>query len=257
MSDTKQVLIKARSLTQEFFVGNETITPLKNVSVDIQENSFNIIYGPSGSGKSSLLNAMAGLQNPTAGTVEFQGRDIYKLTPDELAHFRANHIGIIYQDNYWVKSLSVVENVCLPLYFIGYSRKVAYPIAMQALERVSMTGYAKKPPFVLSLGEQQRVAAARALVNNPLFIIADEPTGNLDRKNGDHIMDLLQRCKTEFKCTVVLVTHNLEYLPIADSLFQMQDGVISQVKSGEVESAAEELLKDIRNRIDRFKEVKK
>lgn len=256
MSEEKNTLIEVNGLTQEFEVGTERITPLKDVNIGIKENSFNIVFGPSGSGKSTLLNAISGLQKPTQGTITFQDQNIYELTPDELAHFRANRIGIIYQDNYWVKSLNVIENVCLPLYFLGYNRKVAYPIAMQALERVSMAAYAKKPPIVLSLGEQQRVAAARALVNNPLFIIADEPTGNLDRKNGDNIMDLLQRCKTEFKCTIILVTHNLEYLPMADSLFHMQDGGVVQIQSTEVQSATDELLNDIRARIERFKGAK-
>ena len=256
MSQEKNTLIQVKGLTQEFEVGTERIAPLKDVNIGINENSFNIVFGPSGSGKSTLLNAISGLQKPTQGTITFQNQNIYELSADELAHFRANRIGIIYQDNYWVKSLNVIENVCLPLYFLGYNRKVAYPIAMQALERVSMTSYAKKPPIVLSLGEQQRVAAARALVNNPLFIIADEPTGNLDRKNGDNIMELLQRCKTEFKCTIILVTHNLEYLPMADSLFHMQDGGVAQIQSTEVQSATDELLNDIRARIERFKGAK-
>lgn len=251
----KKTLIKVSNLTQEFEVGSEVVTPIRNVSIDIEENSFNIVFGPSGSGKSTLLNAISGLQKPSQGTVSFQGRDIYRMTSNELAHFRANHIGIVYQDNYWVKSLSVIENVCLPLYFLGYNRRASYKIAMQALERVSMEKYAKKPPFVLSLGEQQRVAVARALVTSPLFVIADEPTGNLDHKNGDFIMDLLQRCKSEFKCTVILVTHNLEYLSMCDRLFHMQDGGVAQLGSSDAQSATEELFDDIRKRIAKFKKV--
>lgn len=248
-----ETLIKINNITQSFTINKETITPLRNITLNIDANTFNIIFGPSGSGKSTLLNALAGLQAPTAGTVMFQNNDIYKLSADGLANFRANRLGIIYQDNYWIKSLNVVENVAMQLAFLGYKRPVANKMAMDALERLNMGSYAKKTPLVLSLGEQQRVAAARAIANNPLFVIADEPTGNLDSANGDVIMDLLLKCQNDFKCTIILVTHNLEYLPLADKLLHIMDGKLQDIQTKSFVATTETLLKD---RIDRFTKVK-
>lgn len=243
------VNIKATDIEQEFVVGDTVIKPLQKVSFEITENSFNIIYGPSGSGKSTLLNVLTGLQKPTSGQVLFEGQDVYAFKPDELARFRANRIGIVYQSNYWVKSLSVIENVAMPLYFLGYSRSQAAKVALVALERVGMGEYAKKHPILLSGGEQQRVATARALVGDPLFIIADEPTGSLDSKNGDMIMKLLQNCQTEFKRTVILVTHNMEYLPLADHLLHIQDGNIEEMRGGSIQETAQGLLDDMKTRL--------
>ena len=199
---------------------------------------------------------LTGLQKPSSGKVLFEGRDVYELSPDELAHFRANRIGIVYQTNYWVKSLTVLENVSMPLYFLGYSRSAAGKIAQSALERVGMGEYAKKYPSLLSGGEQQRVAMARALVNDPLFIIADEPTGSLDSKNGDMIMGLLQNCQTEFKRTVILVTHNMEYLPLADHLLHIQDGTLEQMQDESIQRTAENLLNEMKNRLNTMSTAK-
>ncbi len=244
------VLIQATDIQQDFKVGDEVITPLKRANFEITENSFNIIYGPSGSGKSTLLNVLTGLQKPTGGKVLFEDRELYSLKPDELAHFRASRIGIVYQTNYWVKSLNVIENVSMPLYFMGYSRTKAAKIAQIALERVNMTQYAKKMPILLSGGEQQRVAMARALVNDPLFVIADEPTGSLDSKNGDMIMQLLQSCQSEFKRTVILVTHNMEYLPLADRLLHIEDGEVREMSSGSIGTTTNTMIEEMRNRIN-------
>jgi ABC-type lipoprotein export system ATPase subunit len=250
------VLVKARNVHQEFQVGDELITPLRDVSFDIGANSFNIIYGPSGSGKSTLLNVLTGLQKPTKGSVLFEGRDVYNLSSDDLAHFRANRIGIVYQTNYWVKSLTVLENVAMSLYFTGYSKSDAAKIALQALDQVSMVSYAKKYPVLLSGGEQQRVAMARALASNPLFIIADEPTGSLDSKSGDMIMDQLRVCQSELKRTVILVTHNMEYLPLADHLLHIEDGSVKEMQHESIKKTTDELMKEMRVRIDRLARIK-
>lgn len=249
----EHTLITLKGVTQTFQVGKNIITPLKNIDLAIKANTFNIIFGPSGSGKSTLLNAISGLQQPTQGSVLFQDQDLYKLSSDELAHFRANRVGIIYQDNYWIKSLNVVDNVAMQLGFLGYKYQVARKMALDALARVGMQSYAEKMPAMLSLGEQQRAAAARAVANSPLVIIADEPTGNLDTENGDHIMDLLLKCQNEFKCTIILVTHNLEYLPLADKLLHMQDGALEDIQAKSFVNTTEALLKD---RITRFEKVK-
>lgn len=248
--------IRASDIEQFFVTGEETINPLKTASFEIAPNSFTIIYGPSGSGKSTLLNVLTGLQSPSKGTVLFNGQNIYQLTPNELAYFRANQVGIVYQNNYWVNSLNVIENISMPLYFLGYSRLKAAKVAAKALERTNMSGYAKKMPQLLSGGEQQRVAVARAIVNSPPFVVADEPTGSLDSQNGDRIMKLLEGCQEEFGQTVILVTHNMEYLPLADNLLHIQDGIVQQMQHGSIHETTNRMIADMQDRINELAEAK-
>lgn len=251
-----QNIVSLKNVDQSFVVGEETIDVLHDISFELQANTFNVIYGPSGSGKSTLLNILSGLQRPTKGTVVFGGSKLYELSPNDLAAFRANQIGIVYQQNYWVKSLTALENVSLPMYFLGYSKSSAAKIAQNALEQVGMGSYGKKEPGMLSGGEQQRIAMARAIVNNPLFIIADEPTGSLDSKNGDMIMNLLQECQTVLKRTIILVTHNMEYLPLADKLLHIQDGHVTEQQDESINKTATELLDQMKERIDRLSKAK-
>jgi ABC-type lipoprotein export system ATPase subunit len=250
-------VIVLKGVHQEFKAGDETITPLKNISFDIKENSFNIIYGPSGSGKSTLLNVLTGLQKPSSGTVEVEGRNMYELSRDELAHFRANRLGFVYQDNYWVKSLNVLDNVAMSLYFMGYNREKAAKLALDALKLVQMERYAKTFPALLSGGEQQRIAMARALVTDPLFLVADEPTGSLDSKNGEMIIRLLRDFQSKLKHTIILVTHNMEYLPLADQILHIEDGAIQRAVDGDVQKIADDLLKDMKVRINRLASERK
>lgn len=246
-------VIAAHDVSQTFSIGDETFTVLNKVSFEMKDQSFNIIYGPSGSGKSTLLNILTGLQAPSTGDISVFGRDMYSLEPDELAHFRAHEIGIVYQQNYWVKSLNVIENVSMPLYASGYQRHEAVSKARDALLLVGMDGYEKKHPALLSGGEQQRIALARALVNNPKIIIADEPTGSLDSKNGDMVMSLLRKFQKELGRTIVLVTHNMEYLPYADHLLNIQDGVVTRTTDGAgIRKIATDLIRGIKQRIERM-----
>lgn len=250
---SKRTIVDIKGVSQSFHVGEETIDVLKNIDFQLEEQTFNIIYGPSGSGKSTLLNILTGLQKPTTGHVQFDGKALYELKPDELAYFRANEIGIVYQQNFWVKSLNVIENVSMPLYFSGYTRSDATKKALKALGEVGMENYAKKYPTLLSGGEQQRVAMARALVNDPLFIIADEPTGSLDSKNGDMIMSLLQKCQNELGRTIILVTHNMEYIPLADHLLHIQDGSVTRTtRDADIRTIADDLLREMKTRVDRI-----
>lgn len=244
-----RVIIKATNITQQFTIGDEVITPIKDASFELLESSFNIIYGQSGSGKSTLLNVLTGLQRPTEGTVLFDDREVYNLTPDELAFFRATRLGIVYQTNYWVKSLNVIENVSLPLFFLGYTRARAAEVAQFALEQVEMGSYAKKYPVLLSGGEQQRIAMARAIASSPLYIIADEPTGSLDTGNGSKIMDLLRSAQRDSGRTVVLVTHNIEYLPYADHLLHIKDGHVEMLKHESIAKATNALFEEMAQRV--------
>ncbi len=237
-------------------VGEEKVSVLKRADFDLYNNSFNIIYGQSGSGKSTLLNILTGLQKPSAGEVNFEGENVYKLSANDLAYFRANRIGIVYQQNFWVKSLNVIDNISIPLYFLGHSRGMAAKKAMAALERINMQGYAKKYPVMLSGGEQQRIALARAIVNDPLFIIADEPTGSLDSNTGDMIMDLLYDMQTQEGRTIILVTHNMEYLPFADHLLHISDGVVEEIAEHNIKDATDVLVHNMRDRITRLSKAK-
>src|SRR5690606_21143894 len=189
--NSQKALIDAFGVTKSFKVGDREIVGIAQATFSVADGSFTIIYGPSGSGKTTLLNILTGLDQPTKGKVLYEGSNIYDLSEAELAHFRARTMGIVYQTSYWVKSLNVLENVALPLYFLGYDKSNAEREAMESLRRVGLERYAETLPVLLSGGEQQRVSMARALVANPNYIVADEPTGNLDSANGDKIMELL------------------------------------------------------------------
>ncbi len=249
-------IVKVDNIEQSFKVGEETVRVLHQSSFTIQPSSFNIIFGRSGSGKSTLLNVLSGIQSPTAGTVFFEGRDIYKYNPEQRAYFRAKRIGVVYQSNYWVHSLNVIENVSIPLLFLGYTRSAAAKTAMDALQRVDMATFAKKSPLLLSGGEQQRVAIARAIVADPQFIIADEPTGSLDSRNGDMVMALLRSYNTDLKKNVILVTHNMEYLPLADQLIHIVDGHCQQMVNDDIKKTTKELFDEMKHRVERLARVK-
>lgn len=245
-------LIQVSHLTKNVKVGNNTLTLLKDINFQILDGSFTIIYGPSGSGKSTLLNAIMGLDRPSSGSVVYEGKDLYKMNSSQLAYFRAYSMGIVQQTDHWVKSLNVIDNVALPLEFVGIKRQAALDAARTSLERVGLASYATKFPRVLSGGEQQRVAMARALVNNPSYIIADEPTGNLDSKNGDDLIRLLRYMNKSFQRTIVLVTHNIEYLSIADQILMIEDGLLTEMKKSSIDHITEKILKDTKERIIRW-----
>jgi len=248
----QQALFVGDNISLEFDVGDERVVAIAPTSITIPQGKITVIYGPSGSGKSSLLNVLSGLQKPTAGKLLYKGLDVYEQSQDELAYFRATELGIVYQSNYWVKSLSVVENVSLPQYFLGINKKSANAMAKLALERVKMEVHSAKSPVLLSGGEQQRIAMARAIVNDSAIIIADEPTGNLDSKNGDMIIELLIELQEVSGKTVILVTHNMEYLHVAHHLIRVQDGHINEIETTDIPKTVKAMLKETQARMDRL-----
>jgi putative ABC transport system ATP-binding protein len=196
--------------------------------LDIPRGHFVAVVGPSGSGKSTLLGLIAGLDAPTAGSVIIDGVDITKLGEDALARLRGEKIGFVFQFFHLIPSLTAYENVAVPLEIAGSSN--AQSTARALLKEVDLTDRAHHYPSQLSGGEQQRVALARALANDPLIVLADEPTGNLDSTNGRLIMDLLRRIHSTRGTTVVLVTHDAELAALADARLVLRDGrVVEQV----------------------------
>ncbi len=248
-------LFSVNNLTLEFEVGEQHVIAVNNATVSIPDKKITIIYGASGSGKSSLLNVISGLQPPSRGKLLYRGNNIYNQSANELAFFRAHELGIVYQTNYWVKSLTVLENVALPLYFLGYTKADAHKHAKDALSRVGMSKYISKLPVLLSGGEQQRIAMARAIASNPPVIIADEPTGNLDSINGDKIIDLLRQLNRDEGKTVILVTHNMEYISMAHHLLEIEDGQVTEIDKENIAKTVKVMLGDAQKRITKHMEA--
>lgn len=222
--------ILVENINKQFTVGMQELHILKNINFSINDSEFVIIVGPSGSGKSTLLHTLLGLEVPTTGAVKFYGKDIYQgLTDDDRALFRKKHIGMIYQQPNWIKAFSVVENVAFPLLLLGMEKTTALTRAIEMLNRINMSKWAHYRPTELSGGQQQRISLARALINNPYVIVADEPTGNLDFESGQMVMELLSGLHKQQRKTVIMVTHDLEYLDYATKAIQILDGEVVQV----------------------------
>ncbi len=208
--------------------GKHQIIASNNISCSIQQGEFVAIVGKSGSGKSTLLHLLAGLDQATSGQILFRGTDISRYSSNEFADYRLKHIGIIFQSFNLIFSKSALENVMLPLIFAGDSKSSRLQKAKAALERVGLSHRLDHKVNELSGGEAQRVAIARALVNNPEMILADEPTGNLDSKTTEEILDILLRLKDNGK-TIIMITHDQEIADkVADRILTIKDGVLSE-----------------------------
>lgn len=226
---------------------SEPVEAIKGVSFDICATDFVIVYGPSGCGKSTLLHCLIGLEPSTSGQIVVRGCDITKLSEEERSFMRADKFGMVYQQPYWVKSLNVWENVALPLLIAGENEKKARLKAIKALEEVEMAKYFLKNPVRLSGGQQQRVGMARALVNDPWIIIADEPTGNLDTASAQRVIEVLKSLNHDKHRTIIMVTHNLSYLPLANKKIAMLDGRIEGVNMVKLEDEIKKELKEFEN----------
>ena len=201
-------IIEMRAVSKVFFRGNDPVEVLNNLNLDIPEGSFEALMGPSGSGKSTLLNLIAGLDQPTSGTAKVAGQDITRMSDSELARFRSRTMGFIFQAYNLLPVLTALENVELPLLLVGLSSAERKKRAETALRIVGLEDRMGHYPRQLSGGQEQRVTIARAIVNDPTIIVADEPTGDLDRKSAEDVLALLERLNTEFKKTILMVTHD-------------------------------------------------
>ncbi len=227
MSNT---LITIRGLQKEFHLGHTNVHALRNVSLEIFRGEYLSIMGPSGSGKSTLFNMIGALDRPTGGEIRVAGLDLTSLSPRQLAFFRGNHIGYIFQAYNLLAAYDAVENTAMPLVFSGLSANEAAGRAVAMLQRVGLGERLHHRPDELSGGQQQRVAIARALVNRPTIILADEPTGNLDLQTGEEIITLLKELSLEDGLTVITATHDHKMLAVSDRIVWIRDGAIDKVE---------------------------
>jgi putative ABC transport system ATP-binding protein len=233
-------IFEVDSLKKSFKVGNQMVEVLKGIDFSMEMEEFLIIFGPSGCGKSTLLHAMLGLEIPTSGTVKFLGKNLYENNEDQRAEVRKQKVGMVYQQPYWIKSLNVVENVAFPLMILGKDKAKAAKDAEYYLDLVGMADWRSYYPTELSSGQQQKVSLARALINDPEVVVTDEPTGNLDTKSGEELMKIVAKINNEENKTVIMVTHDLEYLTFATRLLHMVDGKVDKEYSGNIDK--EEIL---------------
>lgn len=223
---TPNSIISIEQVNKTFLVKTQAVPVLRGVSMSINSGDFVILFGPSGCGKSTLLHIVLGLEEPTSGHIQVLGKSLYEqLDEDGRSELRKHYIGMIYQQPNWIKALTVRENVMFGLRLNGLAAVEAGTRADQALSLVGMQEWQHYIPTELSSGQQQKVALARAIVTDPDFIIADEPTGNLDFESGQELMRLISDLNTKGK-TILMVTHDLEYLSYASRAVQMFNGQI-------------------------------
>jgi len=219
-------LIELLDVTKSYRKGDQPVTPLANLDLTVEDGEFVALMGPSGSGKTTLLNLIAGIDQPTSGRVLVGGTDIAKLSRSQLAKWRAHHVGYIFQLYHLVPVLTAYENVELPLLLHGLSRKERQQRVNTALEAVGLSDRYDHYPRQLSGGQEQRVAIARALVTDPTIIVADEPTGDLDKQSAGATLALLQRLNEELGKTLVMVTHDPHAAEAAGRTIHLEKGVI-------------------------------
>lgn len=217
-------MIQLKNITKIVRSGVEDLTILDDVSLEIPDGEFIAVTGASGSGKSTLLGLIAGLDAPTAGEILIDGEPITTMNEDALARLRSEKIGFVFQSFHLIPSLTAFENVLVPMEIAGF--KNAKETAQKLLEDVELTNRGHHYPSELSGGEQQRIAIARAFANQPKILLADEPTGNLDSRNGAHIFDLMTRLHDDNQTTLVLVTHDHELANRAHRQIRLRDGKV-------------------------------
>lgn len=217
-------ILKVENLTKIYGKGTTKVVAVDNVSFTVEKGEFVAIVGASGSGKSTLLHLIGGVDKPTQGKVIIDGKDIYSFNEDKLAIFRRRQVGLIYQFYNLIPILNVVENITLPLDLDN--RKTNKKYLEDLLKLLGIEKRRNHLPNELSGGEQQRTSIARALITNPTLILADEPTGNLDSKSSEEIVELLIKTNKEYKQTIIMITHNMEIAKCADRILKIEDGKI-------------------------------
>ena len=230
MEKTREPAIQVKNIYKIFRVGNEKVRALNGVDLTIYKGEFCAIVGTSGSGKSTMLNMLAGLEKPTKGEVIVAGEHLEKMNENQLVKFRREHVGFIFQSFNLLGTMNAIENVALPLTFRGVDKKIREAKAVEMLELVGLSKHMKHRPNEMSGGQQQRVGVARALVLDPEIIFADEPTGNLDSKTSAEVLGLMRKVVTEKNQTMVMVTHDNHLAGFADRIFHIIDGKIVKIE---------------------------
>lgn len=226
----QEAIIRIRDVKKLYQMGSEQIHAIDGISMNIYQGEVCCLLGKSGSGKSTLLNLIAGLEKPTEGKIIFHKKHIERMDEDQLAMFRREYIGFVFQSYNLMPTLTALENVTLPLIFRGVPKKERTERAMEMLKAVGLEERANHKPFEMSGGQQQRVSIARAFVNNPPIVFADEPTGNLDTKTTYEMMDLITGMAKKNHQTLIIVTHDLELSEYADRIVILQDGKIERIE---------------------------
>ena len=230
MEKTREPAIQVKNLYKIFRVGNEKVRALNGVDLTIYKGEFCAIVGTSGSGKSTMLNMLAGLEKPTKGEVIVAGEHLEKMNENQLVKFRREHVGFIFQSFNLLGTMNAIENVALPLTFRGVDKKIREAKAVEMLKLVGLPKHMKHRPNEMSGGQQQCVGVARALVLDPEIIFADEPTGNLDSKTSAEVLGLMRKVVTEKNQTMVMVTHDNHLAGFADRIFHIIDGKIVKIE---------------------------
>lgn len=215
-------ILKVEHLVKQYGKGDNAVLAVNDISFSVEQGEFVAIVGSSGSGKSTLLHLLGGVDRPTSGKVYIQGEDIYSLNSDKIAIFRRRHVGLIYQFYNLIPILNVKENITLPCELDGRT-----PDKKELCDLINTLGLKDRVshlPNQLSGGQQQRVSIGRALINHPAILLADEPTGNLDSRSSDEIVELLKLSNQKYNQTIVMITHNLEIAKIADRILRIEDG---------------------------------
>lgn len=224
-----EVLMELSGVTKVYRMGQERIAALNGIDLTVYKGEVLCLLGPSGSGKSTLLNMMAGLEKPSKGTIIFKKHPLHLMNENMLATFRRRHIGFVFQSYNLIPTLNAMENVMMPLIFKGMGRSERKKRAISMLKATGLEMRAKHKPTEMSGGQQQRVSIARAFINNPEIIFADEPTGNLDTKTADEMMQMMLRLVREHNHTLIIVTHNDELSDYANRIIHIRDGKIESI----------------------------
>jgi len=228
-----ETLIEVRELDKVFRMGKVTVQALKSIHCDIARGEYLSIMGPSGSGKSTLFNMIGALDHPTRGWVKVAGVELSKLSRRELAYFRGNHMGYVFQSYNLIQAFTAIDNVAMAQIFCGASYRDAARRAEEILARVGLGDRVTHRPDELSGGQQQRVAIARALANKPAIVLADEPTANLDLNTGKEIISLLYQLSKEDGVTVITATHDHQMLAISDRIMWIKEGAVDRIERRE------------------------
>jgi putative ABC transport system ATP-binding protein len=223
------MIINVKNIKKSYNVGTQEVHALRGIDLSVEKGEFMAIMGPSGSGKTTLMNIIGCLDTPTSGTYELNGKSVSSLEDDELASIRNKEIGFVFQSFNLLAKNSTLDNVLLPLKYAGESKNDAVIKAKKVIERVGLTERLDHTPAELSGGQQQRVAIARALVNNPSIIFADEPTGNLDSKTGEEVMNLFKELNS-YGQTIILITHEDSVAQQSNRVITIMDGLIKSDK---------------------------